>query len=184
MQGVSNVIWRPLGFFTALHHLIFWSSQREEKWQAGHKPNSSSPFPPGPQLLKWAFYLVVFSCNHCLKSRWLGYSRCLGNFLSTKKIDSTFSQRDKFLWSDDVVNERECVSWCSTLSSYQWWKKNIFCLWRQILCLCVWGGGIFACFFVFLWFCMRKPPVLRKHVSTHKETNAYTRTHGKAWGHR
>jgi len=39
---MSNVIWRPLGFLTAPHHLISWSAQRKGMWQAGHK----QPYPP------------------------------------------------------------------------------------------------------------------------------------------
>lgn len=36
---------------------------------------------------------------------------------------------------------------------------------------------IYACFFVFLWFCMIKFPVLRKHVSTHRDTQMHVHKH-------
>lgn len=39
-------------------------------------------------------------------------------------------------------------------------------------CVCDVMGCFYAFFFVFLWFCMRKFPVLRKHVSTHRHTHA------------
>jgi len=43
---------------------------------------------------------------------------------------------------------------------------------EECVCVCV-MGCIYAVFFVFLWFCMRKFPVLRKHVSTHKDTHMH-----------
>lgn len=62
MQGVSNVIWRPLGFFTAPHHLISWSAQREGMWQADHKQPSPPLFSPSIRASTYVKVCYLFRC--------------------------------------------------------------------------------------------------------------------------